>query len=152
MRGKVAVVGVIVTKAGKATSHALINADGGMLFKQHVSTKFDIPNGEETFPVTIVRTDDELNAFISRQGSVNITVGRFRLPRMLIGPAFYPPSERTARITIGLAKAFEAGKIPDPRPYSFEELEGTDLSTIFEPIWPEHPAVKKNDWINWIQP
>jgi len=33
-------------------------------------------------------------------------------------------------------QAFESGLIPDPRPFNIAELEGTDLSAIFEPIAP----------------
>jgi len=35
-------------------------------------------------------------------------------------------------------KAYEAGEIPDPRPLRFDEIEGTDLNAMFEPIWRGH--------------
>jgi hypothetical protein len=149
MSGKVTVKGIIITRPGKATRHVLLDAASKTLFKMNMSSNFD--NSPQTLPVTIVRSEDELNAFILNRKGINVTVGRFRLPRMRWDAMYYPASERVARITIGRMKAFAAGKIPDPRPFSFEELEGTDLSTVFEPIWPEHPAMKKGDWINWVQ-
>jgi hypothetical protein len=147
--GKVEVQGILVTRRGKATRHTLLDANSNTMFKMNVASTFD--DTQQVLPVTVVRNEDELNTFISRQGSINITVGRFRLPRMRLGAVYYPPSERVVRITINQMKAFEAGEIPDPRPFSFTELEGTDLSRVFEPIWGEHPAMKKKDWINWTQ-
>lgn len=149
MSGKVAIRGIIVTMLGKATQHALLDAANDTLFKMNMSTKFD--DTPKVLPVTVVQSEDELKSFIQNQKGVNITVGRFRLPRIRWDATYYPYSERVARITIGRIKAFEAGEIPDPYPFSFEELEGTDISTVFEPIWSEHPAMKKGDWINWIQ-
>ena len=32
-------------------------------------------------------------------------------------------------------RAFEAGEIPDPRPFNFQEMEGHSIRTAFEPIW-----------------
>lgn len=148
--GKVQVVGLIVTKHGMATRHSLLYAENEELFKSNISAQF--PDLPEPMPVTWVESEQQLEEYANMQKGINITVGRFRLPRLRLEAMYYPPSERVARLTIGLMKAFDEGKIPDPRPFKFEEVEGTVLNTVFEPIWPEHPAVKKGDWINWVNP
>jgi hypothetical protein len=40
-------------------------------------------------------------------------------------------------------RAFEAGEISDPRPFSFQELEGSNIARAWEPIYKEHPMIKK---------
>jgi hypothetical protein len=51
---------------------------------------------------------------------------------------FWPPSERVAKIIKERLEAFEHGSSSDPRPFAFAELEGTDLSVVWEPIAEEY--------------
>jgi hypothetical protein len=37
-------------------------------------------------------------------------------------------------------QAYETGEIIEPRPLKFDEVEGTDLNTISEPIWRSRPV------------
>ncbi len=47
---------------------------------------------------------------------------------------FWPPSQRVADIIAVQLRLFEESRIPDPRPFSFQQLEGSDLSAAWEPI------------------
>jgi hypothetical protein len=78
--------------------------------------------------------EEELREYLESQKAVRV-VGRLRLPRIRVGPMYWPPSERTTKKVGELMEAYKAGKIPDPRPLSFAEIEGMDLNTVFEPIW-----------------
>lgn len=59
---------------------------------------------------------------------------------------YWPPSERATTKAAEMMQAYEAGEIPDPRPFRFDEMEGMDLNTMFEPIWSGHPAAGGTKW------
>lgn len=137
---QVRVLGLVVTIDGEAQQHLLVNASDKKIEKLQVDTSFNTT--QETYPITTIQTESLLNEFLKRAEGVRLNIGRIRLPRIRLGPTYWPPSDRTARTVIGLMQAFETGRIPDPRPIDIIQIEGTDLQTIWEPIWGEHPAVK----------
>jgi hypothetical protein len=138
---QIRVIGLVITVSGKAKQHFLLNAVDKKVEKFQFDLTFD--TSKTIYPITAIRAENQFDEFVKRPEAVKLTIGRIRLPRIRFGSMYWPPSERTAKIVIGLMQAFEAGKIPDPRPIDIAELEGTDLQTIWEPIWNEHPAVKK---------
>jgi len=139
----VQVTGHIVTITGPVRHLALVNASSQEIERSQIEAKFDMPPG--TYPVTMVSTEEQLQKFINRAEGINLSIGRFRLPRIRFGPMYWPPSESTARKAISLMRAFANGKIPDPRPLDLAEIEGTDMQKLWEPIWKEHPSAKKSE-------
>lgn len=84
--------------------------------------------------------EEELREYLGDPEAPRVIVGRLRMPRIRLSATWWPPSEHAMGKVVGLMQAYEAGEIPDPRPLKFDEVEGTDLSTMFEPIWGGHPA------------
>ena len=66
-----------------------------------------------------------------------------RLPRIRLGPMYWPPSERSLKALWQLTEDFRAGKAHDPRPIDIRTVEGTDMSAIWEPIWVGQADIKK---------
>lgn len=135
------VLGLVVTFVGEVEQYALVDAQTKRPEKFQVNVAFNAP--QASLPVAFFQTEEELRDFLRRPETVSVTIGRIRLPRIRVGPTYWPPSERALQKVTELMRAFERGEIPDPRPINIAEIEGTDLQTIWEPIWPEHPFVKK---------
>lgn len=138
---KIRVIGLVVTLTGQVKKYTLLNASDMRVERSQLDVSFDISKGK--YPATNIYTESQLKEFLDRPEAVKVTIGRVRLPRILNGPVYWPPSERVGRKIIELMQAFEAGKIPDSRPFNFTEIEGTDIRTIWEPIWQEKPPVAK---------
>lgn len=138
---EVHVLGLVVTLTGSAAQYTLTNAAKGLVERNHVSASFQLE--KPAYPVAPILTETQLDRFTTQREGVIITVGRFRLPRIRCGALYWPPSERVAKKLVGLMRAVATGEIPDPRPIDIGEIEGTDMETIWEPIWPQHPAVRQ---------
>jgi hypothetical protein len=144
---KVRVLGIIVTLEGNAKEYTLVNAANNIVEKSLIEVSFEAGASEAnvpiTLPVTVLSSENQLQEFAQRPGSIQLTVGRIKLPRISNGPIYWPPSERVARTLEKQWHAFEAGEIPDLQPSDLQGIEGTDLQTIWEPIWKGHPAGQK---------
>jgi len=138
---KIRIIGLVMTISGKAKKHLLLNSIDKKVEKFQFDVIFD--TSKTTYPITAIQSENQLDEFTKRPESIKLNIGKIKLPRIRFGAMYWPPSERTAKIVINLMQAFEAGKIPDPRPINIVELEGADLQTIWEPIWNEHPATKQ---------
>jgi hypothetical protein len=138
---KVHVIGNVVVARGEARRHRLVRAQTGEVERENISASFD-PTVRE-FPVHNVRSDEELSELISGLGGVNLSLGRFRLPRILFGSFCWPFSERAFLRVRAIMQAFADGLIPDPRPLRLQDVEGTDLSAAFESPSPRHPAIRQ---------
>ena len=132
------VTGLMLMFQGQATRHILLGVPGETIEKVRINASFARPSGSLT--LTTVASEEELDQVLRSHQTDLMAITRFRLPRIHIGPAYWPPSERTALAIAERMRAFEAGDIPDPRPLNFAEIEGTDLSSMWEPIWPGHAA------------
>lgn len=130
---KVTVVALVLQFTGTASLHRLDNIATSLTERQQLKTSFDpLTNG--TYQLKTVETEEQLEQEILKPAIVAITT-RVRLPRInLWNVAYWPPSERVTKILTERMRAFEAGLIDDPRPFNILELEGTDLSAIFERI------------------
>lgn len=137
---KIRVTGFMLTLMGKIQKYSLINAENESIEKSQFRAIFEV--SQSRYPLTVIQTEDQLVEFINRPEPVAI-ISRVRLPRIRVGATYWPPSERAAKIVIALMQAYEAGEIEDPRPIDIIEIEGSDLKTIFEPIWKEHPSIQK---------
>jgi hypothetical protein len=127
------VVGYVVTFSGEARQHTLLDAANRRAERWMTDLAFD-GSLEPSYPMRSFRTEEELREYLEKQEAVRM-VGRLRLPRIRAGAMYWPPSERTTKKVAELMEAYKAGKIPDPRPIKFAEIEGMDLNAVFEPIW-----------------
>ncbi len=138
LKASIRVIGLVVTLKGKAQEYTLVNAADETIEKILADVSFEA--AESKLPVTAISSEDQLQAFLSRPRAVQLTLGRMRLPRIIYGYLYWPPSERVMKMLKERWQAFEAGELSEPPVFTLQELEGTDLQTIWEPIWEEHPA------------
>jgi hypothetical protein len=127
------VVGFVATFSGEARQHTLFDAANKRAERWRTDLAFD-GSLEPSYPMRVFWAKEELREYLESQKAVRV-VGRLRLPRIRVGPMYWPPSERTTKKVGEIMEAYKAGKIPDPRPLKFAEIEGMDLNTVFEPIW-----------------
>ena len=127
------VIGLVITLTGQVRKYTLFNASNMKFERSQLNVLFDIPKVKQ--PITTIYTEPQLKEFLDRPEAVKVTIGRIRLPRILNGSLYWPPSERALRKIMKLMQAFQAGEIPDPRPFKFTDIEGTDIETIWEPVW-----------------
>jgi len=127
----------IVTYQGKVSKYNLLDGESLKVERFQIKANFAIEEG--VYPVTTITSEEELDKFIGQSRGISVFVGRFLLPRVRFGAMYWPPSERTAQIIIKAMQDFSEGKTPDPRPFKIEEIEGTDLSVIWEPFIKGYP-------------
>lgn len=155
----VRVVGVVVTEPGEARGFALKDAETGDLERFKIEGTFN--TGPRSLPVTLAFTEQELRELLSEPAMTRITIGRVPLPRSRFG-MYWPPSQRavdsmlrrfTDSIQNALRKQWLFGTpiprhllVPNVKDMTFEEIEGTDLGAIWEPIMPSHLGSKDGRW------
>jgi len=127
------VIGLVITLSGQVRKYTLFNTSNMKFERSQLNVLFDIPKVIQ--PITTIYTEPQLKEFLDRPEAVKVTIGRIRLSRILNGSLYWPPSERALRKIMKLMQAFQAGEIPDPRPFKFTDIEGTDIETIWEPVW-----------------
>jgi hypothetical protein len=133
----------VIVIPGTVSSHMLVNTDNKKPERWQVDTEFEIPS--DKYSVKRFTSEKELQGLIhQKENSINLSVGRFRLPRIRFGAIYWPPSERVAKELIERMRAFAEGKIPDPRPFDLNEVEGTDMSELWAPIWHNYPFIRKD--------
>jgi len=135
------VAGFVVTFSGEAQQHSLFDAANKRVERSRTSVSFDGTTAPG-YPVRGFETEEELREYLADPEAPRLLVGRLRMPRVRMSATYWPPSERTTRKIAELMQAYEAGEIPDPRPFKFDEIEGTNLNTMFESIWRGHPAAE----------
>lgn len=86
----------MVTLKGKAHEYTLVNAADEAI--ERVLTDVSFEAGESNLPITAISSEDQLQAFLSRPGAVQLTLGRMKLPRVIYGSFYWPPSERVMKI------------------------------------------------------
>lgn len=142
VRVKVKILGLVLQTTGKAEGHQLRNVAQNAVEKVQMEARFE-PLTEGTHTVITVETEEELQRLVLKPAAAVSIVNRIRLPRINFWNAMYwPPSERVDKVVKERLSAFHAGLAPDPHPFDIAELEGSDLSAIFEPfITPEYPPL-----------
>jgi hypothetical protein len=130
---KIQVVGLVALLPGTATRLVLSDGTTGATEKTQVNVAFE----GRSYAVRAVDSEEELNQS-SEAAAFRITVGRFRLPRILMGFMYWPPS----------AKALEkfnhlAAMMPPEEflklPLSMHNIEEQPLAAAWDPIidgWP----------------
>lgn len=135
----VEVVGIVLSLTGKARQHSLID----VLTKQTDRTKLNVDfnlrrlQGRRlTFKHFF--TEESLKAWIEKPSTIRL-VNRIKLPRLqYLNQFYYPMSERVASIVMNRLMAYDAGQLPAPPIFSFDELEGSELKNVWEPICQFH--------------
>lgn len=136
----VRVVGVVITIPGRFEQHTLVDASDGSVTRLRAHAEFERDSG--SYVVHTLTSEQELEAATAGSQALSVRTSRMRLPRIRLSSMYWPVSERVAEEVGGKIEAFLAGKVPDPRPLSFEDVEGTDLATVWEPIWSGHPSMR----------
>jgi hypothetical protein len=128
---KVTIVALVLQFTGTASFHRLDNIVTHATERQQFKVSFSPPDG--IYQLKAIATEEQLEEELHRPAVATI-INRIRLPRINFwNVAYWPLSERVMKIMTERMQAFEAGLAPDPRPFNISELEGTDLSAIFEP-------------------
>ncbi len=140
IRADVQVTGHVISVIGAIRRFSLVDAITNKPQREHLEENFEFPSA--TYPVTAFSVEDELQKFIHRAKGINVSVGRFRVPRIRWGAIYWPPSDTAVQRIAALMQAFEQGKIPDPRPFKFADIEGTDMAEAWRPVWHERSQPK----------
>jgi len=127
----VKIVGLVVTFVGQGRRHALSRSDDGTIDKFKLHVDFDVTQAPST--LRSFETEDDLRVYIEGTGQFRL-IQRVMVPRITFEMAYWPPSARVLQLVADRMQAYEAGNIPDPRPFDFAELEGHDISVAWEPI------------------
>jgi hypothetical protein len=139
---KVLVRGLVISIRGNVEHISLWDALTEKLEKYRLKVTFD--PSIRTFPVTILSTEEDFRAFLNQPRVFHIVWRLTRLPRLLTRMGYWPPSKRAVQNIKNLMGAFERGEIPDPRPIHNKDIEGTDLSAVWDEIVDGSPAVERN--------
>lgn len=139
---RVSVWACVVSITGKVERISLWDAISKTPLKTKIKAGFDTSKGQ--YPVTIFTTEEDFQSFMSQPRVLHIVSDRIRLPRILTQLGYWPPSERSARKLVSLMMAFERGDIPDPRPIDYVQIEGPDLSGVWEEVIEGSQVVLRN--------
>ncbi|HEV2913256.1 MAG TPA: restriction endonuclease [Pyrinomonadaceae bacterium] len=139
---KVTVWGYVVSISGKLERISLLDAMSESPVKIKVKALFD--TSKKRYPVTTFTTEEDFQSFIKQPRVLHIFSNRIRLPRILTQLGFWPPSKRAALKLVNLMMAFERGEIPDPRPIDYAQIEGNDLSAVWEEVIEGSPVIQRN--------
>jgi len=117
---------------GMGKLYSLVKASDNTVDRNLFEIKINVPQSD--YALTWVYSEDELQQLLERPEKVSMH-HRIKIPRIVAGGIYWPPSERVQKRIDELMRAFEAGEISDPRPFNFQELEGLNIHTAFEPSW-----------------
>lgn len=139
---KVSVWGYVVSITGKVERIALLDAISESPVKTKIKAVFDTSKNQ--YPVTTFTAEEDFQSFMNQPRMLHIFSNRIRLPRILTQLGFWPPSKHATLKLINLMSAFERGEIPDPRPVDYAQIEGSDLSAVWDEVIDGRPVVQRN--------
>lgn len=132
----VRVLGLALALPGESRRTSLVNARDHSLDRVSAEATWRPPQG--LYELRTFETTSDLDEYVRAHPWLHI-VTQIPLPRIRFwNMMFWPPSERVATIMKERMEALREGRGPDPRPFDFTELEGTDLSVVWEPIASEY--------------
>ena len=126
---------------GPVKQYQLVNEADQTLHKSHATARFSPPDGR---PLLLqINNEDDLNNFEKRKGEIVIT-NRVRTPRIRWLAMYWPPSNRTlVKLNQRMLTAHEKGELLDLNSIPLEEIEGDNLSMLWEPIVKDHPLLRQ---------
>lgn len=140
---KVVVTGHLITIKGSVKRYNLIDAASGGVDKWQIKASFPPPIGKHI--VTEFHSEDDLEKHLLKRKGMTLLDGRLKLPRIRWGASYWPPSQKAlAKLQSLIDDADAQGKEFDWKTFPFNEIEGTDLSAAYEPIWEGHPYESDN--------
>ena len=116
----------------KRNFYSLVKASDSSVDRNLFEVKIDVSQSD--YALTWIHDEDELQKLLDRTEEVRMH-HRIKIPRIVAAGVYWPPRARVQKRINELMRAFEAGEIPDPRPFNFQEMEGNSIRTAFEPIW-----------------
>jgi hypothetical protein len=137
---RVRVHALVAERPGTAERVALVDAVDQRTERGQLRAHFE--RRTEPIPVKAISTEDQLRALLNRPYAAHLVIGRIPLPRILWNDLYWPPSERAVLRLREWIRAAGAPGTDERAAPTFADLEGTDLSTNFEAIWGEHPAMR----------
>ena len=137
---KIKVIGLHISIKGQATQHALVDPTSQEISKFMTHVKFDVL--QRSFPVTTLNSENELQNFLKhRDENIKLTIGRIQLPRIRFYSLYWPLSERALIEFAKLVVHCQAeGRKPSEK--ELASIEGSDLKTLWDPIWSKNPIVQ----------
>jgi hypothetical protein len=139
---KVLVWGLVASISGKVQRVSLLDAMTQNVQKFSLNAVFDTARNQ--VPVTTFTTQNDFQFFMNQHRALHVVSQRIRLPRMLTLLGYWPPSKRTGLKLASLMTAFWRGEILDPRPIDPMEIEGSNLSAIWDELVDDIPVVQRN--------
>lgn len=138
---RIEIVGLSISLPGRASQHVLINAGDKTLNKFKLQASFDTP--QDPLPITRVYSEEALREHIEQQTEkVKLAVGRYQLPRIYYNSLYWLLSERATKEL----EVLELRCQQEQREVQNEELqqiEGSNLKTVWEPIWEKNPILRE---------
>ena len=115
------IVAYVGSVRGSARQLSLRNAVSTAVERTRLETEFHVPN---TVDLTTFATDEELAKFQTATAEQSqLVVHRIRVPRIIAGAVFWPPSQDAVRKVVELRKAGVH--------VTFADVEGRDLSAAW---------------------
>jgi hypothetical protein len=136
---KLRVKGLVARIQGRATQYALIDPSEKQLNRFRIDVKFD--TSETIIPIHPISSEDELQKYLDEQlEPIKLNLGRFMLPRINFHYLYWPLSESAFKAFYSLSqKCYQENRTPTVA--ELEEIEGKDLSTLWEPPWEQNPIL-----------
>ena len=134
MQAIVDVSGLFGGRIGQATGnfYSLVKASDNTVDRNLFEVNIDVSQSD--YALTWVHSEDELQKLLERTEAVSMH-HRIKIPRIVTGGIYWPPSKRVQERINELSRASEHGEIPYLPPFNFKEIEGLSIRTAFEPIW-----------------
>jgi hypothetical protein len=142
------VIGLVLTATGEAHRHVLHDILEQRYDRTHIRTIFR--DNPEAIKLTVVENEEEFDAATRPGGIANIVFDSERAPRIhILSKLYWPPTKRAAAVLQEEIDALMAMEDPnwDALPeFTFEDLEGVDISAIWGEGWHGHPSSRGEDW------
>ena len=135
------VTGYAISFLGTVSQYDLVNVENSNIEKSQTVARFSPPSGK--YPTIHFKSEDEFSSFKNEVRGISVIVGRFRLPRIVWYAMYWPPSKKTLqKLNQKIIDSLQRNEEFDLSAISLREIEGDDLSAIWEPIIADHPMLK----------
>jgi len=143
IKAEVLVSAHVLTFPGTVFGHHIVPQGLSKPEKWQIGAEFSPPLGKQ--PIVKFTEEDDLKVYIESKKSVIQTISRYRLPRIQLLSLYWPPSVKTLKKLKALVSAsIEKGEPFDLTKFNILDIEGDDLSSVWDPIIPDHPMIKNH--------
>ncbi len=92
---------------------------------------------KDVYSVEAFDSEESLNERVQKC-RINVSLGREKLPRIKFGAIYWPPSLHTISQLSRLSQIVKDGKTIHPNQLRLENIEGSSLDAIWEPIYSQY--------------